>query len=192
MNRTKDMIADAFGALLDEKPISKITVKDIVDRCGVNRNTFYYHFQDIPDLCEHIWKQKIDELIESHCSPDSPKEALSVAVQFFSEHKTAMLHIYRSLPRDVFQRYLDQLAVYLVQEYISTVTAETVIPSDRKDFLVRYYKCVLVGIFLDWLDSSMSYDLLEFGLLVFDLRSEEGQQMLEQMGISSPKEDTSV
>ena len=192
MNRTKDMIADAFGVLLDEKPISKITVKDIVDRCGINRNTFYYHFQDIPDLCEHIWKQKIDDLIESHCRPDSPKEALSVAVRFFTEHKTAMLHIYRSLPRDVFQRYLDQLAVYLGGEYIDTVTENAPISVEHRSFVVHYYKCVLVGILLDWLDSGMSYDMLKFGLLVFDLRSETGQQMLEQMGISSAGGDIPV
>ena len=189
MKRTKDMIADAFSALLDEKPISKITVKDIVDRCEINRNTFYYHFQDIPDLCEHIWKQKIDDLIESHCHPDSPREALSVAVQFFTAHRTAMLHIYRSLPRDVFQRYLDQLAVYLVSEYLDTVTETAPVSPEQKSFLVHYYKCVLVGIFLDWLDSNMSYDLLNFGLLVFDLRSEAGRQMLEQMGLPPAAEE---
>ncbi len=48
--------------LLDEKPMSKITVKDIVERCGVNRNTFYYHFKDIPDVVEFILKKKWDEI----------------------------------------------------------------------------------------------------------------------------------
>ena len=192
MNRTKDMIADAFGVLLDEKPISKITVKDIVDRCGINRNTFYYHFQDIPDLCEHIWKQKIDELIASHFRPDSPREALSVAVRFFTEHRTAMLHIYRSLPRDVFQRYLDQLALYLEGQYIDTVAEHMDLSQESRDFAVHYYKCVLVGILLDWLDSGMAYDMLKFGLLIFDLRSDAGRQMLAQIGPVSKSEDSSL
>ena len=34
---TKEIIAKTFTELLDEKPMSKITVKDIVERCGVNR-----------------------------------------------------------------------------------------------------------------------------------------------------------
>lgn len=42
---TKEIIAKTFTELLDEKPMSKITVKDIVERCGVNRNTFYYHLR---------------------------------------------------------------------------------------------------------------------------------------------------
>lgn len=51
---TKEIIAKTFTELLDEKSMSKITVKDIVERCGVNRNTFYYHFKDIPDVVEFI------------------------------------------------------------------------------------------------------------------------------------------
>ena len=41
MSRAKDAIKDAFWSLLNEKPYSSITVKDIVSRCQVNRNTFY-------------------------------------------------------------------------------------------------------------------------------------------------------
>lgn len=52
MNRTKNAIIDAFWLLLEEKPYNKITVKDIVERCQINRNTFYYHFHDIPELLE--------------------------------------------------------------------------------------------------------------------------------------------
>ena len=40
---TKEIIARTFTELLEEKSMAKITVKDIVERCGVNRNTFYYH-----------------------------------------------------------------------------------------------------------------------------------------------------
>lgn len=185
MNRTKEIISEAFTQLLEEKAIRKITVKDIVDRCGVNRNTFYYHFQDIPALCEYIWKNKIDDLIKTHCHPDSPKETVSVAVNFFTTHKTAILHVYKSLPRDVFLRYLNELALYLVDEYIETVSSDTPLPPQCRDFVVRYYKCTLVGIFLDWLDSGMSYDLLDMALLICDLRSESGKQMLERLSQTS-------
>lgn len=54
---TKEIIAKTFTELLDEKPMSKITVKDIVERCGVNRNTFYYHFKDIPDVVGYFEKE---------------------------------------------------------------------------------------------------------------------------------------
>ena len=40
--------------LLETKALSKITVQDIADACEINRNSFYYHFQDIPALIEEI------------------------------------------------------------------------------------------------------------------------------------------
>ena len=60
MNRTELAIITAFWQLLEEKPYNKITVKNIVERCDINRNTFYYHFQDIPDLLYKSLKKDID------------------------------------------------------------------------------------------------------------------------------------
>ena len=75
---TKEIISRTFTELLEEKPMSKVTVKDIVERCGVNRNTFYYHFRDIPDVVEFIFKKKWDEILES-------------------PHEKAYLHLFRNL-----------------------------------------------------------------------------------------------
>lgn len=33
-----------FIKILNGRPLSHITVWDVVDTCGVNRNTFYYYF----------------------------------------------------------------------------------------------------------------------------------------------------
>ncbi len=51
---TKKAIAYTFKDLLKEKPFNKITINDIANKCDINRQTFYYHFQDIRDLIEWI------------------------------------------------------------------------------------------------------------------------------------------
>ena len=51
---TRKIIMDSLMKLLDERPLSHISVKDIVEECGINRNTFYYHYQDIPALLEGL------------------------------------------------------------------------------------------------------------------------------------------
>ena len=51
-NFTKLAIQQSFLRLLSQRPITKITVKDIVEDCGINRNSFYYHFQDLPQLLD--------------------------------------------------------------------------------------------------------------------------------------------
>ena len=62
-NFTQKAIRASFIKLLNQKPLSQITIKDIVDDCGVNRNTFYYYFQDLPDLVETITKEEAEQLI---------------------------------------------------------------------------------------------------------------------------------
>lgn len=51
---TKKAIVESFLRLAGKKPLDKITVRDIVDDCGINRNTFYYYFQDIYAVLEEI------------------------------------------------------------------------------------------------------------------------------------------
>ena len=62
---TKEIIIKTLFELLNEKPLAKITVKDIVERCGVNRNTFYYHFRDKYDIMHWIFEQEIVEKLPS-------------------------------------------------------------------------------------------------------------------------------
>ena len=47
---TKRALEDSLKRLLLQKPLTKITIADLTEDCGVSRMTFYYHFQDIYDL----------------------------------------------------------------------------------------------------------------------------------------------
>lgn len=51
-NDTKKLIADSLTSLLEHKQLDRITVKYLVEYCGISRQTFYYHFQDIMDVLE--------------------------------------------------------------------------------------------------------------------------------------------
>jgi len=62
---TKIAIAFAFKELLMEKPLNKITVNDITDKCEINRQTFYYHFHDIFELTEWICEEDAKRALEN-------------------------------------------------------------------------------------------------------------------------------
>jgi len=158
MERTKTAILEAFQQLLEEKPINKITVKSIVERCGINRNTFYYHFAGIPELLEYSLTSMADQLMDSLEQPDAAEEAHMI-VQYLSQRKRSVLHMYRYLPREEFLLFLNKLATYVVDSYIRRAVAEIAVPEEDLAILIRYYKCTLVGLLLDWLDTGMSYDM---------------------------------
>ena len=78
-NFTRKAIQEAFITLLNERPLKQITVEDIVDTCGINRNTFYYHFADIPTLLQEIITEDADNIIETYPTLDSVEQCLGVA-----------------------------------------------------------------------------------------------------------------
>lgn len=56
---TKKAIAGSLKELMRKKSLEKITVSDIVKNCGLNRQTFYYHFKDKYDLVNWIFNKEI-------------------------------------------------------------------------------------------------------------------------------------
>lgn len=112
---TKKAIFESFLALASKKPLEKITVRDIVDHCGINRNTFYYHFQDIYAVFEGIC-----EIGLSFARRDLPaSEMLShlflMLTQQAAKHRRATENLFASLGTDGIERYaaarLDELIV---------------------------------------------------------------------------------
>lgn len=63
---TKKALATSLKKLVSKKELSKITVVDITKDCGVNRQTFYYHFKDINDLMEWIYTNEVIQEIEEN------------------------------------------------------------------------------------------------------------------------------
>lgn len=183
MNRTKDAIVAAFGALLSERPLNKITVKDIVERCGINRNTFYYHFAGIPSLVERTTEHIADQIIQTYSKSCSPMDCVVPLVQYCTKSKTAILHIYRSVQRETFLKYLDHIATYAVSHYVEAVIEKlspVFMDVKKTQLLIKYYKCTLVGGMLDWLNAGMEYDLLSDMASICNLLKGFGEQALLQ------------
>lgn len=55
--RTEKEILNGLIALMQEKSMKNISVRELAERIDINRSTFYLHYTDIYDLIE---KQKID------------------------------------------------------------------------------------------------------------------------------------
>lgn len=62
--QTRQNLIDAFWSLYCEKRIEKITVKEITQKAGYNRGTFYEYFVDVYDVLEHIEQSLIPEVSE--------------------------------------------------------------------------------------------------------------------------------
>lgn len=158
-NFTEEAIKSTFMDLLNKKPINKITIKEIVAECGINRNSFYYHFNDMPNLIEVILTEDAERFVSLHKESDSIYEHLLDAVDFAIENKTAVYHIYNSANREMFERYLDKITEKTVTDFMELATADKNVSDDDKQAMILYYRCLLVGFVINWLGTGMSFDL---------------------------------
>lgn len=160
-NFTKNAIKTSFLKLLDEYPLSKISVRTIVEDCGINRNTFYYHYQDIPTLLMEIVKDDINTLISKYPTVGSLDECVNLVFKFSLENKKAVLHIYNSVNRDIYEKYVMNICEYLVKTYFDTVFPKDAVSEFERDVAVRFFKCELFGLTFDWISNGMRDDLIE-------------------------------
>lgn len=158
-NFTEEAIKKSFLELINQKPINKITVKEISESCGINRNSFYYHFSDIPSLLEKILTEEAERLIQSQSESSSIYDYLLSAINFAIENKKAVYHIYNSANREMFERYLERISRKAVTEYMENMYKNYNLSDEDKKILIMYYKCQIVGFVIDWLGSGMKYDL---------------------------------
>lgn len=158
---TKKAIKESFLKLLNKRPLNQITVKDIVEDCGINRNSFYYHFQDIPTLLTDIIREDADRIISEHAT-NSMEECMGAAVSFALQNKTAVLHIHNSVSRDIYEKYLNDICQYSIEEYVDkAVPKEGVkLREGDRELLISFYKCELFGQIIEWTNSGMNYDLM--------------------------------
>lgn len=155
-NFTKQAIKASFMKLLNERPLNKISVRDIVEDCGINRNSFYYHFQDIPSLLGEIITEETEKLIHEYPSISSLDECFLAAFRFAQENRQAVLHIYHSVNRETFTQHTLKRCEYAVSAYIATAYPNDRLSERDKRIVIRFIKCQLFGMCIDWIEQGMT------------------------------------
>ena len=84
---TKRALASSLKDLLSKYKFNKITIKDITENCGVNRQTFYYHFKDIYDLLEWIYKNEVILEIEEKATYETWQQGLMYIFEYVLKNK---------------------------------------------------------------------------------------------------------
>ncbi len=154
-NFTKKAIKQSFVALLKKKPLPQITVKDIVEECGINRNSFYYHFQDIPTLIDELITEETDKFIADYSPQDPIETCLTTAYSFAENNRETILHVYNYTDRAAFEEYLWRVCDRIVAAYAKNEFSKTSLSENDKAIIIRLYRCECFGLLLEWLNGNM-------------------------------------
>ena len=153
---TKEALGNALKKMLSVKPIDKITVKDLVEECGVNRQTFYYHFSDKYELLEWIVFHELIEPVINEFILDNMYQRIEELFSIMADQPK----FYQSALRisvDDLSRYIGNVAVEKISAVLTAIEKDNGIDSDKSSHetmceLLGYGIC---GIIITWAQHGM-------------------------------------
>lgn len=159
-NRTKSLLAEAFKELLSKKPLDKITVKELVEQCGINRQTFYYNFHDIYDLAEWIFSEDAKRLIGTNTGREKWKDGILAVFDYLQENPDITLNAFHSMSRASIRACVKTVFYPLMETIIDEQSKNKRMDEEDKEFLIQAYVLLLTGIVIEWLESGMCGDYM--------------------------------
>lgn len=176
---------DAFLQLLEQTPMDRITVQDIAQRCGISRNTFYYHYDDIYALLEAVFRRDLQRLREARHPGEPAMAELQRMIQLLKQHPRVVYHVYDSVSHDYLQRFLFQATEELFLEYVRRTAGGLEISDKDLHFVCYAYQSMLMGILLGWVRTGMKDTLTETLEQVQRIFLSNTRHMLETAGQNS-------
>ena len=155
---TKKNIREEFIKILNERPLNKITVKDIASACEINRNTFYYYYTDVYALLSELFQTELQTVIDEYNDTFSWEESFIVATKVALENKIAINHVYNSMQREELEDYIYNVSGHVMNRYVEKLSDGISASSGDKKLISSFYQCALTEMVLRWIASGMKED----------------------------------
>ena len=152
---TKRALAASLKKLLAQKPLSKITIADITEDCGINRMTFYYHFQDVYDLIDWICQEEGGRALQGRKDYATWQEGFTALCRAVIENRSFIQGVYHSVQREQIEAYLYRVIYGLLIDVVEELAAPYSISREDREYITHFYKYAFVGVMLDWVRRGM-------------------------------------
>ena len=155
---TKKAIMDSFVKMLSQKSFDKITIKDIIEDCGLNRSTFYYYYEDIYALLEDVLHTELERITGKQVAYSSWQAGFLESAKFVLENKRAVYHIYNSIGREPLEKYLYQMTWDLMVGFVRQEAKGLEVSEEDINYIAAFYQFALSGFIFQWLQDGMKED----------------------------------
>lgn len=149
----KQRLAGALEEALKQMSFPKITVSQIVDRCGVNRKTFYYHFSDIHALLCWMFREQFRTLMQPYEEIADYAALANGVMDYVEENEIIFRNLVDTVGEDALKRALDDDVGHLQDRVVGGFETRygVLFEEDFRNFLVKFLTDAIVGILMDWI-----------------------------------------
>ena len=152
---TKEALAAALRKMMTVKPIDKVTVKDIVEICGVNRQTFYYHFDNVDNLLEWVFEQDSDRVFPREVVYNHWMEDMMGYFDYLTSNSAFTLNVYNSSSRPEMLQYLKGRMRSCIRSFAEIVAEGKNIERQDFEFVIEFYANCAIGFISQWMEMNM-------------------------------------
>lgn len=159
---TRIAIRKGFLELLEQRPLDKISVVDIAEHCGVNRNTFYYYYCDIYALVREVLETELDSVLNAQPPCENWYQLTMRVAGFARENRRRVYHLYQSSQRDLLENEYYQVVFGAVEKLVRRTAGDLPVAEEDIQSLAALYTATLVGLLQSWLHYGMKHDEEQF------------------------------
>ncbi len=155
---TKKALAASLKKLMEKKPLSKISVREIIEDCGVNRKTFYYHFQDIFELVKWMFEEEAIDVVAQYDLIIDYEDAIRFALNYVEANKHICNCAYDAIGRDELKRFFQKDFFGVIESIVDHLSEGMNVSQGYKSFLVNFYTEALASLLIDWIRNKDNLD----------------------------------
>lgn len=157
---TKKMLTESLKKAMLKKPLSKITVSELIKDCGINRNTFYYHFANIYDLLKWMLEQEAIEVVKNIDLLINTEEAFRFILDYVDANKHIIACAYDSMGHEEIKRFFYNDFIGVMGSAIESLEQDLQISltDSFRSFLAMFFTEALAGTMINYIKNNESQD----------------------------------
>ncbi|MFR3064492.1 TetR/AcrR family transcriptional regulator C-terminal domain-containing protein [Peptoniphilus sp.] len=157
-NYTKNLIKQEFIKLLNKKSLHNITVTEIAKQCKIERKTFYYHYENLPQLVKEIFDEELEDVIKEFNETLSWEESFISAEKFILDNKKVVKHMYESDYKIELEKYIFSISGEIMRKYVRRVAKDTKAQEIDIKLIAYFYQCAFSSSLVEWVATDMKTD----------------------------------
>ena len=163
---------EALIALLDKKDFAYITVKEICEAAGVNRSTFYLHYDNTSDLLNETVKYILDKLLAyyspntknlfSHFENYQQEELVFITTEYLTPYLSYIKEnqkIFKVAIKRFSSMNMDEVYYKMFNHIFNPILARFRVPEEERTYIVKFYLTGIFAIVMEWLDKNCADDM---------------------------------
>ena len=156
---TSEVLKSALKQMMQEKPLDKITIADLAEIAGINRQTFYYHYHDIYEVVEEIFVNMGKSAFDGREDFEEWHEGLKAFLGALQDEQMFVEHCVKVIPGPQMAAVLFPVFENAIEAVMRDTSAEMILRPQDRQLIEEFYRYALIGVILEWIDKGMPDDI---------------------------------